>query len=189
MQTDGLVHFSRFVEGLQAPDYSTIDRKVNRLQIDPEKSLVRLNNPVSITADSSGVKVHNTGDWIRKVWKVKNRYLKMRFAVDIRTGQVVLMDVSSEKMGDGKRLRRLGQRVSRSFENMLRKYILDSGLDTPNRSTDENRYCRPWKNGHTSCEHTQCTGRMFGYSHMRKGKTCFGVCKEDPPAHYFLLGR
>jgi hypothetical protein len=39
MQTYGLVHFfSRFVEGLQDPDYSTIDRKVNRIQIDPEKS-------------------------------------------------------------------------------------------------------------------------------------------------------
>lgn len=33
----------------------------------------------------------------------------------------------------------IGQRVSRSFEDMLRKYILNSGLDTPNRSTHTRR--------------------------------------------------
>ena len=31
----------------------------------------------------------------------------MHFAVDIKTGQVVSMDVTSEKVGDGRRLRRL----------------------------------------------------------------------------------
>jgi len=49
------------VEGLQAPDYSTIDRRVNRLQIGLDEGLVKSNNPVSITVDSSGVKVHNRG--------------------------------------------------------------------------------------------------------------------------------
>ena len=42
--------------------------------------------------DSSGVKVHNGGGWIRHVWKVKKGYLKIHFAVDIRTGQVVSID-------------------------------------------------------------------------------------------------
>jgi hypothetical protein len=57
------------------------------------------------------VKVHNTSDWIRHVWKVKKGYLKIHFAVDVRTGQVVSMDVSSEKVHDGKRLKRLVKRV------------------------------------------------------------------------------
>ncbi|MDG6987176.1 MAG: transposase, partial [Nitrososphaerota archaeon] len=40
-QTEGFVHsLSRFVEGLQAPDYSTIDRRVNRLRVDLDESLV-----------------------------------------------------------------------------------------------------------------------------------------------------
>ena len=70
------------MEGLQAPDYSTIDRRVNRLQISLDESLIRSNEPVSIAVDSSGVKVHNVGDWIRRVWKVKKGYLKIHFAVD-----------------------------------------------------------------------------------------------------------
>jgi hypothetical protein len=57
------------------------------------------------------VKVHNTSDWIRHGWKVKKGYLKIHFAVDFRTGQVVSMDVSSEKVHDGKRLKRLVKRV------------------------------------------------------------------------------
>src|SRR5713226_4729605 len=125
-QTEGFVHFlSRFVEGLQAPDYSTIDRRVNRLHVDLDESLLRSNSPVSIAVDTSGVKVHNGGDWIRHVWKVKKGYLKIHFAVDIRTKQVVSMDVSSEKVGDGRRLKRL---VNRASENGVRmKRVLADG--------------------------------------------------------------
>lgn len=124
-QTEGFVHFlSKFVEGLQVPDYSTIDRRANRFQISLDESLVRSNNPVSIAVDSSGVKVHNTGDWIRHVWKVKKGYLKIHFAVDIKTGQVVSMDVSSEKVHDGKRLRRL---VKRAEKNVRVKRVLADG--------------------------------------------------------------
>jgi hypothetical protein len=97
---------------------------INRLQIDLEESLIRSKEPVSIAVDSSGVKVHNTGDWIRKVWKVKKGYLKIHFAVDIRTGQVVSMDVSSEKVGDGKRFKRL---VKRAEERVRVKRVLADG--------------------------------------------------------------
>ena len=124
-QTEGFVRFlSKFVEGLQVPDYSTIDRRTNRLQISLDESLIESNNPVTIAVDSSGVKVHNMGDWIRHVWKVKKGYLKIHFAVDIRTGQVVSMDVSSEKVGDGKRLKRL---VERAEENVRVGRVLTDG--------------------------------------------------------------
>jgi hypothetical protein len=38
---------------------------------------------------------------------VRKRYLKIHFAMDVKTGRVVSMDVTSEKVGDGRRLRRL----------------------------------------------------------------------------------
>ena len=128
-QTEGFVHFlSRFVEGLQAPDCSTIDRRVNRLQVDLSESLIRSNDPVSIAVDSSGVKVHNAGDWIRHVWKVKKGYLKIHFAVDVRTGQVVSMDVSSEKVGDGRRLKRLVKRAEESVR--VSRILADGAYDS-----------------------------------------------------------
>ena len=89
----------------------------------------RSNSPVSIAVDSSGVKVHNGGDWIRHVWKVKKGYLKIHFAVDTKTGQVVSMEVSSEKVGDGKRLKTL---VRRARENDVRvgRVLADGAYDS-----------------------------------------------------------
>ncbi len=124
-ETEGFVRFlSKHIDGLKAPDYSTIDRRASKLAISLDESLVNSNSPVSIAVDSSGVKVHNGGDWIRKVWKVKKGYLKIHFAVDIKTKQVVSMDVSSEKVHDGKRLKRL---VNRARENVKVKRVLGDG--------------------------------------------------------------
>lgn len=124
-QTEGFVHFlSKHVDGLNAPDYSTIDRRTNKLGISLDDSLINSNAPVSIAIDSSGVKVHNGGDWIRKVWKVKKGYLKIHFAVDIKTKQIVSMDVSSEKVHDGRRMKRL---VNGAKENVRVKRVLADG--------------------------------------------------------------
>lgn len=124
-QTEGFITFlSKHIDGLTVPDYSTINRRINKLDIDLEDSLIKSNGPVSIAVDASGVKVHNGGDWIRKVWKVKKGYLKIHFAVDIKTKQVVAMDVSSEKVHDGKRLKRL---VNRAKKNVRVKRVLGDG--------------------------------------------------------------
>ncbi len=124
-QAEGFVaSLSKFVDGLKAPDYSTMDRRMNGLDVSLEDSLIQSNAPVSIAVDASGIKVHNGGDWIRHVWKVKRGYLKIHFAVDIRTKQVVSMDVSSEKVADGRRLKRL---VNRASENVRVRRVLGDG--------------------------------------------------------------
>jgi len=124
-QTEGFITFlSKHVDGLTVPDYSTINRRINKLSIDLEDSLIKSNEPVSIAVDASGVKVHNGGDWIRKVWKVKKGYLKIHFAVNVKTKQVVAMDVSSEKIHDGKRLKRL---VNKAKKNVRVKRVLGDG--------------------------------------------------------------
>jgi len=92
---------------MQAPDYSTINGMVNRLRVDLGDSLVKSKGPVSVAVDASGIKVHNRRDWIRRAWKVRKGYLKIRFAVDIKTGEVVPTDATPEKVGNGRRLRRL----------------------------------------------------------------------------------
>ena len=61
---------------------------------------------------------------MRHVWKVKRGYLKIHFAVDIKTKQVVSMDVSSEKVHDGRRLKRL---VNRAEENVRVGRVLGDG--------------------------------------------------------------
>jgi len=128
-QSEGFIRaLARYVDGLQVPDYSTINRRVNKLDLSLEDTLIRSNSPMSIAVDASGVKVHNSGDWIRKVWKVKKGYLKVHFAVNIKTKQVVSMDVSSEKVHDGRRLKRLVKKASKNFR--VKRVLADGAYDS-----------------------------------------------------------
>jgi len=63
------------------------------------------------------------------VWRVKKGYLKIHFAVNVKTKQVVSMDVSSEKVHDGERLKRL---VNRAKKNgiRVRRVLADGAYDS-----------------------------------------------------------
>ena len=54
-------------------------------------------------------------------------YLKIHFAVDVKTGQVVSMDVSSENVSDGRRLKRLLRRAEGSVR--VRRVLGDGAYD------------------------------------------------------------
>jgi hypothetical protein len=57
--------------------------------------------------DSTGIKVSNRGEWIRKVWKVKRGFIKVHIAEDTKTMQILAIEVTKENVGDGKMLGRL----------------------------------------------------------------------------------
>ena len=59
--------------------------------------------------DSSGIKVTNSGDWMRKKWKVKRGYLKIHLAVDAKSKQAVSMQVTEETVSDGSQTESLVQ--------------------------------------------------------------------------------
>jgi hypothetical protein len=99
-QEEGFVKtLSRYVDGLEAPDWSTIWERTKDL--DMKFDSVKTDEPISIALDSSGIKVSNSGDWIRKKWKVKRGYLKIHLAVDARSKQAVSMQVTEETVSDG----------------------------------------------------------------------------------------
>jgi len=129
-QTEGFVRaMAKYVKGLKVPDYSTMNRRVNKLKLNLEDTLIRSGAPVSIAVDASGIKVHNSGDWMRKVWKVKKGYLKIHFAVDVKTKQVVSMDVSSERVHEGRRMKRLIKRAKGNQVN-VRRALADGAYDS-----------------------------------------------------------
>ena len=99
-QEEGFVKsISRYVDGLKAPDWSTIWERTKSL--DMKLDGVRTDQPISVAIDSSGIKVTNSGDWMRKKWKVKRGYLKIHLAVDARSKQAVSMQVTEESVSDG----------------------------------------------------------------------------------------
>ena len=55
------------------PNYSTINRRVNRLDIEINE---HVGNDIVIALDRTGIKVSNRGEWIRHKWNVRRGYRK-----------------------------------------------------------------------------------------------------------------
>jgi len=105
-QEEGFVKaLSKHIDGLKAPDWSSIHKRVNRM--DFELVGVKTDQPISIAIDSSGIKVSNSGDWIRKKWKVKKGYLKIHLAVDPSSKECVSIEVTKEDVHDNKEFKPL----------------------------------------------------------------------------------
>ena len=99
-QEEGFIRsISKYVEGLGVPGYSTIWERTQDLDMTLEG--VKTDQPISIVLDSSGIKVTNSGDWMRKKWEVKRGYLKIHLAVDPRSKQAVSIQVTEETVSDG----------------------------------------------------------------------------------------
>ena len=110
-QTQGVViaHASTKVPCI--PDYSTISRRVNKLDI---KINEKLGNDIVIALDSTGIKVANRGEWMRHKWHVRKGYLKIHVAVDITRKRILSLEVTSEEVHDGKMLSKLVDNASSS---------------------------------------------------------------------------
>jgi IS5 family transposase len=127
-QTQGVViaHASKEVPSI--PDYSTISRRINRLEI---KINEKLGNDIVIALDSTGIKVANRGEWMRHKWHVRKGYLKIHVAVDIKKKRILSLEVTSEEVHDGKMLKKL---VDNASENNHVKGILADGMYDSNKN-------------------------------------------------------
>jgi len=127
-QLEGFMRgLSNYVEGLKAPDYTTIWWRIARMKVDLAPS-VDLNKDVTIAVDSSGIKVSNRGEWMHKKWKVKRGFIKVHIAVDIKTKQILAIEVTKEDVGDG---RMLGRLVDGSQNKaVLGRVIADGAYDS-----------------------------------------------------------
>src|SRR3989337_3593173 len=110
-QTEGFMKaLRRFDSRIEVPDYSTIDRRVNRLGVKLDEE--DYGNDLVIAVDASGVKVSNRGDWMRRRWKMRRGYLKIHIAVDVKRKTILALEVTDEKVGDGRMLQQLVEEAS-----------------------------------------------------------------------------
>ena len=56
--------------------------------------------PIVIAVDSTGVSVHRAGGWVERVHGKKKRYVKIHFAVNVETREVVAMEVTTDDARD-----------------------------------------------------------------------------------------
>jgi IS5 family transposase len=127
-QTQGVVIAHASKEVPSKPDYSTISRRINRLEI---KINEKLGNDIVIALDSTGIKVANRGEWMRHKWHVRKGYLKIHVAVDIKKKRILSLEVTSEEVHDGKMLKKL---VDNASENNHVKGILADGMYDSNKN-------------------------------------------------------
>jgi hypothetical protein len=124
-QTEGVVRAHAGKEIPSIPDYSTINRRVNKLDI---KINEKIGNDIIIALDSTGIKVTNRGEWLPHKWNVRKGYLKIHVAIDIKKKKIVSLEVTSEEIHDGTRLKKLVDNASEN--NDVKRVIADRAYDS-----------------------------------------------------------
>ena len=133
-QTEGIIK----VAGGRIPNhpcYEQICKRINKLNINDGNSEINESEDVTIAIDSTGIKVTNRGQWLRDKWFVKKKgYLKIHVAVNIRTREILALEVTDEKMHDGKMMCRLVDRMLKQNNAVNIKTVLEDGAYDSNES-------------------------------------------------------
>jgi hypothetical protein len=91
---------NRLVPKLPSADYAGLRRRILRLDASPYESLSATNGPMTIAVDSTGIRVHKAGGWVERVHGQRKRYVKLHFAVNVETKEVVAMEITTDDVHD-----------------------------------------------------------------------------------------
>lgn len=108
--------------------YSQIQRRTTELGLNIVKSLANPKHGQIIAVDASGIKLYNSGEWIRERHKKRKPFLKLHIAVNVKTKQAVAIEVTEDKVGDNK----LGLKLVNKARKIKKvaKAIFDGAYDT-----------------------------------------------------------
>ena len=113
---------------IKIPDYSVLFRRMNNLELDLYETTSDLTEPLFISIDGSGLRADQGGSWIQKRFgRKKKRYLKIIFAVDIKSKRIIELAVTTDKTHENKRFRGIVRRAS--SKHTLDKVAADPGFD------------------------------------------------------------
>jgi hypothetical protein len=135
-QTEGIIKAT----GKSLPDhpsYSQICRRVNKLDITSNRLDDDDDEGIIIAIDSTGIKVTNRGQWMQEKWRIKNKkgYLKIHIAVNIKTKEILALEVTDEKVHDGKVMSKLIEHILKKNNNDIK---IKSALSDGSYDTNEN---------------------------------------------------
>lgn len=85
---------------LKVSDYSRLCRRFKDLEIEIPKP----SDKIIVAVDSTGVKVTNRGEWMRKTHRGERRgWIKVHVAVDVENKELISIEVTDEKTGDSEK--------------------------------------------------------------------------------------
>jgi hypothetical protein len=119
-QTEGILKTT----GKRLPDhpsYGHICKRINKLKIHLNNSKIDDGDDPIISVDNLGIKITNRGQWMYNksggVAKMRKGYLKIHVAVDINTKEILALEVTDEKVPDGKIMKKLVKHEDRSSKD------------------------------------------------------------------------
>ena len=135
-QTEGIIKVAGGRSLPNHPCYEQICKRINKLNIDDSDREINESEDVTIAIDSTGIKVTNRGQWLRDKWFVKKKgYLKIHVAVNVRTREILALEVTDEKVHDGKMMCRLVDRMLKQNNAAVNiKTVLEDGDYDSNES-------------------------------------------------------
>jgi hypothetical protein len=129
-QTEGIAQGHAKGKVPSIPDYTTISRRINRLDIKiQDKSKEFENDYIVIAIDSTGIKVTNRGQWMRDKWNMRKKgYLKIHIATNVKTKEILSMKVTDcEHVHDSKALPELVDDIIKSDRTLTIGKIFANG--------------------------------------------------------------
>ena len=84
----------------ESPDYTTISRRFNKLGLDLISSLKNIDEGQIIAIDSTGIKLFQSGEWIREKHNKRKPFLKLHVAVNVKTKQATAQIMTEDSVGD-----------------------------------------------------------------------------------------
>ena len=136
-QTEGIAQGHAKGKLPSIPDFTTINRRINKLDIKIKDTTDSKNKQfkdeyIVIAIDSTGIKVTNRGQWMREKWNVRKKgYLKIHVAVNVKTKKILSIKVTDEYVHDSKALPELVENIikSDSMTTTIGKLFADGSYD------------------------------------------------------------
>ena len=118
-QTEGIAQGHANGKVPSIPDYTTISRRINRLDIKindtDSKNKQFKDEYIVIAIDSTGINVTNRGQWMKDKWNVRKKgYLKIHIAVNVKSKKILSIKITDEHVHDSKALPELVENIIKS---------------------------------------------------------------------------
>jgi hypothetical protein len=131
-QTEGIIKATGKRLPEKPPSYGHICKRINKLNVNITNDNTDDDDDdyIIIAIDGTGIKVTNRGQWMSEKWNVQNKkgYLKIHVAVNIKTKEILALEVTDEKVHDDKMLTKLIDRVLDNHGITKIKSVLADGV-------------------------------------------------------------
>ena len=130
-QLEGFLRkLSALIPEVKPTDYTNIWRRGTKLKLNLSETISASDEPVVIAVDSTGIKVTNRGEWMREKWKIHRGWIKVHLAVDVKTKEIVAIEVTDERVSDGSKFNSLIDQAEENISGRKIEEVLgDGGYD------------------------------------------------------------